>query len=99
MVVIAGRDCIIIKKDIKDAFRNIPVSTINQWLLGFYWQGQYYKELCLPFGLQTAPFLFNMFAKAFHWILQSYLLIPHLQHFLDDFIFMVPLNLASDAYI
>lgn len=31
----AGRGAIIIKKDIKDAFRNIAVAPHQQWLLGF----------------------------------------------------------------
>ena len=62
----AGRHAVIIKKDIKDAFQNIPVAPHQQWLLGFQWNDQYYKETCLPFGLSTAPFLFNLFAEAFH---------------------------------
>jgi hypothetical protein len=94
----AGRNCIILKKDIKDAFRNIPVATTSQWLLGFKWEGQYYKETCLPFGLATAPFLFNLFAEAFHWILQSWLPLD-LEHYLDDFIFTVPQSLATPRFL
>jgi hypothetical protein len=37
-VLAAGRRAIILKKDIRDAFRNIPVSPANQWLLGFSWR-------------------------------------------------------------
>jgi hypothetical protein len=39
------------------------------------WNGVYYKENCLPFGLATAPILFNLFAEALHWILESFLLL------------------------
>ena len=46
----AGRGAIIIKKDIKDAFRNIPVAPYHQWLLGFMWNGVLYQETCLSFG-------------------------------------------------
>ena len=35
MVRSASRYCIILKRDIKDAFRNIPVAPHVQWLLGF----------------------------------------------------------------
>ena len=87
-ILAAGRSCVIIKKDIKDAFRNIPVSTQDQWLLGFEWEGRYYNETCLPFGLATAPFLFNLFAEGFHWILESWLQWEVL-HYLDDFIRIV----------
>jgi hypothetical protein len=31
----AGRGCCILKWDIKDAFRNIPVAPSQHWLLGF----------------------------------------------------------------
>ena len=68
----AGHHCIIVKKDIKDAFRNIPVAP-NQWLLGFSWNRQHYSETCLPFGLSTAPAIFNLFGEGFHWILESWL--------------------------
>jgi hypothetical protein len=70
-IISAGRHCVIVKKDIKDAFRNIPIAPNNQWLMGFSWNGQHYSETCLPFGLSTAPAIFNLFAEAFHWILES----------------------------
>ena len=34
-IVKAGRHCIILKRDIKDAFRNIPIAPHQRWLLGF----------------------------------------------------------------
>src|SRR3979409_380539 len=48
-----------------------PVAKLQQWLLGFQVGGKYYQETCLPFGLSTSPFLFNIFSEAFHWILES----------------------------
>jgi hypothetical protein len=90
LVRIAGQHCSILKRDIKDAFRNIPIAPHIQWLLGFEWKGIFYKETCLPFGLSTAPFIFNLFAEAFHWILQSWLQWNLLQHYLDDFITVIP---------
>ena len=95
LVVDAGRGCIIIKKDVKDAFRNIPVAPQHQWLLGFEWQGHYYKETCLPFGLATAPFLFNLFAEALHWMMESYLSLDKIRHYLDDFIIITPPNTST----
>ena len=65
-VLTAGRHSIILKRDIKDAFRNIPVAPQVQWLLGFRWEGQFYKETCLPFGLAIGPFIFNLFAEGFY---------------------------------
>jgi hypothetical protein len=87
-VVRAGRHCVITKRDIKNAFRNIPVAPHEQTLLGFSWNGQTYQETCLSFGLRTAPFIFNLFAEALHWMLVSYLHWQDLVHYLDDFIYI-----------
>ena len=95
MVLQAGRHCVIIKKDIKDAFRNIPVAPHVQWLLGFSWDQETYQEACLSFGLATSPFIFNLFAEAIHWMLQSYLGWRYLEHYLDDFIHILAADLAT----
>jgi hypothetical protein len=89
-VLAAGRGAIILKRDIRDAFRNIPVSPANQWLLGFEWRDQFYAETCLPFGLGTAPFLFNMFAEALHWVIEARIQDVEVLHYLDDFLFFSP---------
>ena len=60
-----------IKRDLKSAFRYVPVSWLDQWCLIFEWKGQYYMELFLPFGLRTSPRIFNLFSEAIHWILET----------------------------
>ncbi|KAF4769439.1 hypothetical protein HAV15_008849 [Penicillium sp. str.  len=92
----AGPGCTIIKRDIKDAFRIVPVAEDNQHLLAFQWNGSTYVECCLPFGLATAPFLFNLFAEALHWILQCLLPIFYINHYLDDFIAIIRPSSLSD---
>ncbi len=61
------------KRDVKDAFMNVPVAPQHCWLLGFRWERRYYKKTCLSFGLATAPFIFNLFAEALHLIIASFL--------------------------
>ena len=73
IIIRAGRNCIILKQDVKDVFRNVPVAPHQQWLLGFMWKGRYYKKTCLLFGLSTASFIFNLFREGLYWILVSYL--------------------------
>ncbi len=85
LVINAGRHCVIMKRDMKDSFRKVPVPPQHRWLLGFRWEGRYYKETCPLFGLATAPFIFNLFAKALHWIIASFLRWV-LCHYLDDFV-------------
>ncbi len=35
LVINVGRHCVIMKRDVKDAFRNVPVALQHRWLLGF----------------------------------------------------------------
>ena len=51
------------KADLKSAFSMIPVLPQDWELLYMQWQGAYYFDTCLPFGLRSAPFLFNQYAK------------------------------------
>ena len=76
------------KVDLKSAFRMVPVRQEDWELLGIHWQNQYYIDTCLPFGLRSAPYLFNQFADALHWILQNNYDIPHPIHYLDDYLLM-----------
>ena len=49
-------------------------------------------DTCLPFGLRSAPFLFNQLADAIHWILHQQYGVRHLLHYLDDFLTAGPPN-------
>ena len=60
------------KVDLKNAFRLCPVRPKDWHLLGIYWHDSFYIDKCFPYGLRSAPFLFNMIADALHWILQHY---------------------------
>jgi len=66
-----GVGSLLVKRDFESAFRHIPISPLDSPLLGFQWQGKYYAERFLPFGLRTAPYLFNLFSEVFHWILEQ----------------------------
>ena len=84
-----GPGCYIIKRDIKEAFRNVPLAPSVRPLLAFEWEGTTYIECCLPFGLSTAPFIFNLFSEGLHWLLEAYLPFGSVAHYLDDFITVV----------
>ena len=74
-----------VKVDIKLAFRLSPVKPDEWPLLCFMWAGAFYFDSCLPFGLRSSPFIFNSFADALLWSLQSHADIRHIIHYLDDF--------------
>ena len=52
--------------------------------MGFYWGGKFYYSIVLAFGLRSAPYIFNLFSEALHWIIQHHIL-AHIRHYLDDF--------------
>jgi len=73
------------KTDLKSAFRLMPIHPGDWNLLGIYWQSQYYIDLYLPFGLRSAPFLFNQISGALEWILKHNYGLRHVIHILDNF--------------
>ena len=85
-----GQNCFMSKLDIKAAFRNIPVHPTDWELLGMKWQGLYFFDMVLPFGLRSAPFLFDQFSSALEWIIQHKLNVPQVIHILDDFFIALP---------
>lgn len=97
-----GRNCILVKRDFESAFRHIPVSPLDSALLGFHWEDLYYTERYLPFGLRTAPYLFNLFAEVFHWLLDDQLKKSNLPvsviHYLDDFFLVLPPKSKLELY-
>jgi hypothetical protein len=92
MVAAQGPGAMLVKRDLQDAFRHIPIAPQDHWLLGFYWEGTYWADCFLPFGLRTAPYIFDLFAKALHWILDNRATSPkfHIIHYLDDFLAVGP---------
>jgi hypothetical protein len=84
MVLTAGKNCLMGKIDLKHAFRNVPVRPTDWELLGILWKGKYYVDTCLPFGLRSAPFLFNRVSEAIEWSLKHNHGVDVI-HYLDDF--------------
>ena len=71
-----GPGTLMAKIDLKHAFRNCPVHPSDWELLGIHWKNRYYFDKCLPFGLRSAPYLFNKVADAMEWILRYRYNIP-----------------------
>ena len=57
------------RTDIQSAFRLFPVHPEDWELLGMKWDGKYYYDKILPFGLRSAPSIFNHLSDAIEWIL------------------------------
>ena len=59
-----GVGSLIAKIDIKSAYRLIPVHLADRRWLGMRWDGKIYIDGMLPFGLRSAPKIFNSVADA-----------------------------------
>ena len=62
-----GVGALIAKIDIKSAYRLIPVCPADRKWLGMQWQDRVCVDGMLPFGLQSAPKIFNAVADALEW--------------------------------
>ncbi|KAK3734847.1 hypothetical protein QZH41_011755 [Actinostola sp. cb2023] len=92
MVSDLGRGALMAKFDVESAYRNVAVHPSDRYLLGMKWKGNYFVDLALPFGLRSAPFIFNSVATMVEWILSNNYCVSNLVHYLDDFILAGPPN-------
>ena len=86
-----GRGTQLVKLDIKDAYRMVPVHPADYHLLGIEWRGNTYIVRALPFGLRSAPKIFNAVADFIAWVLACQGVECQL-HYLDDFLLLATLN-------
>ncbi len=84
-VIAKGRGTVLAKFDVEGAFRTVPVHPEDRWLLGMSWEGHVYVDKVLPFGLRSAPKLYNAVADALLWILENSDGLEGI-HYLDDFL-------------
>ena len=94
-----GQGCFLAKTDIESAFRLVPLRPLDYELFGMYWEGSYYYDKVLPFGLRSAPFLFNLLSDAIEWILINECLISFVCHILDDFLIIEPAAPAPPLHL
>ena len=87
LVVARGKGCLLAKLDLESAYRMVPVHPEDRLLLGMKWKGSVWMDTTLPFGLRSAPIIFNVVADCLQWMFRR-----HSQgdviHYLDDFLFV-----------
>ena len=59
-----GQGTLLAKLDVQAAYRTVPVHLDDRHLLGMVWKGRIYIDTTLPFGLRSAPKIFNSVADA-----------------------------------
>ena len=83
------------KTDLKDAYMHVKVKPSERHLLGFVWDEpdkvsgemvrEYWQMCVLPFGLTSAPKLFNDLADGLQYIMIQNGASEDLIHYLDDY--------------
>ena len=84
-VVELSRGTQLAKMDIKSAYRLVPVHPQDRLLLGMQWNRRIFVDNALPFGLRSAPKIFNAIADALQWVIEHQG-VARVHHYLDDFI-------------
>ena len=90
LILSAGKGAQMAKLDIKSAYRILAVHPNDHYLLGMKWRDQFYVDLALPFGLRSAPFIFNNVADMLEWILRNNYGIQDIIHCLEDYFTVGP---------
>ena len=84
-----GRGTHLIKLDMSNAYRVVPIHPDDQPLLGIQWQGCTFIDRALPFGLRSSPKIFNAIADFLTWVLYCEG-VTLVLHYLDDFLIFEP---------
>ena len=88
-IVHLGPGTELIKIDLKNAYRIVPIHLQDHHLMAITWQDRTYVDCALPFSLRSVPKIFLAVADMLAWALHC-AGIQHQIHYLDDFLFMVP---------
>jgi len=87
-IVLIGPGAMLAKADVKSAFRILPVNREDYQLLGFTLDGNFFYDMCVPFGCKSSCALWEKFAKFINWRIQQHCRAGEeaVHHYLDDFL-------------
>ena len=73
LVMSEGRGSLLVKADIKEAYRMIPVHPEDQHLLGVQWEGTVYNDQvhCTSLWITFSTKIFSIVADVIQWILHK----------------------------
>ena len=87
LILRLGQGTTLVKLDLKDAYRIVPVHPDDHPLLGISWEGLTYVDRSLPFGLRSAPKIFTAVADMLAWAIHCEG-VRYVLHYLDDFLLL-----------
>ena len=87
MILLERQESFMVKLDIKEAYRIVPIHPQDQPLIGVMWEDSesVYINKTLPFGLRSAPKIFLAITDSIQWILNQKG-IRDIIHYLDEYV-------------
>jgi len=86
MIKVFGPGAQLIKTDISDAFKLLPIRPDLWPYHGISWKDEYFFFTRLVFGSRSSPKIFDTLSRAICWVAQTNYGIRNLLHLLDDFL-------------
>jgi len=92
-----GKGCLLFKKDLKKAYRQIPIDPKDIPLLGYRWRGSLYFDCALPMGLRSSAYICQRVTTAVSYIMgeRGFSIL----NYLDDFAGAERPETAGKAYM
>ena len=84
LILSKGAGCFLYKKDLKRAYRQIPVDPRDYKFLGYKWRDSFYFDLVLPFGLRSATMACQCTTTAITYMFKSEFQFACI-NYVDDF--------------
>ncbi|XP_033759994.1 uncharacterized protein LOC117342104 [Pecten maximus] len=92
-----GKGTWLVKTDISDAFKLMPIKPELWPLHGVSWNHKFYFFVRLVFGSRSSPKIFDSLSQAICWIAQNVNKIDNVLHLLDDFLVLEPPHVDANA--
>ena len=95
-IVKLGPGCLLFKRDLKRAYRQLPVDPFDYPLLGYSWRDKLFFDVRLPMGLRSAAMACQRFTNAVCFMLSR--VGCNVLSYLDDFMGISAPRTAFDDY-
>ena len=92
-----GKGSLLAKIDLKSAYRLIPICPRDPLHLGMQWNNAVYVDGMLPFGLRSAPKIFNALPDGLECCIFKEG-VQHIFHYLNDFIILGPAECGESLH-
>ena len=91
-----GKGCLLFKRDLKKAYRQIPVDPADVHHLGYKWAGEMFCDRCLPMGMRSSAYICQRTTSAVTYIMRNQGV--EIINYIDDFAGAERIDKAEGAF-